>query len=117
MKRWLPLGAVLLGAAAVTVWLLTPAMAPVRFTGRWYDCRNGNAYTFHCGIVNTEGDTFAGAYSACRKKLLLFVSDYPDLEKERELQLVRSDRGDMLCDLHTGQPYFSREKGKTGQQP
>lgn len=113
MKRWLPLGAVFLGAAVIAVRMLIPAWMPGQYAGTWYDCRNGNAYVFQSGIVTGEGASFSGAYSPGRNSVLLFVSELPDLQKERELELIRKGREEHLCDPETGKAYFSREK-RTG---
>lgn len=119
MKRWIPLGILLIFLAAA-LGLCCSAVAPEDFSGEWYFAEDASLYTFRDGIVEcaghsiptADGSTFSGAYSFARKRIALFCVGPDGVGEVRELSLVRRWDGDRLCGKENGttKAFFYRSR-------
>lgn len=107
MKRWIPWGIVLFCVLGLAAFLRKPVMDAGVFTGVWYYSEDGSSYVFEQGILRnaescltfSDGEVFSGAYSFSRDQITLFLIDAAGVCEVKDLHLVRSARGDMLCEL------------------
>ncbi len=118
MKRWLLLGIIMVLVLAGICCLFRTALEPEAFTGVWYSAEDGSAYVFQGGIIRCQehhvpvsDDTiFSGSYSFSADSIALFAVGVEGLEQVREIYLIRSWRGDRLCENRdgSGTVYFYR---------
>ena len=94
------------------------ALDPRDFAGQWYSSKDQSVYLFQEGIIYcskytvplSETEYISGAYSCCRDSVFLFAEGIAGLEAEKELFLVHSGEGSLLCERRdgTGPVYFIR---------
>lgn len=118
MKRRLIISVILIALICVCVVLNSSALDPSDFTGVWYGAEDGHLYIFEDGLIAcTEhyielqgSDPFSGAYSIAKNKTAVFIIDDDGAGEIVELYLIRSIRGDYLCEAEdgTGKIWFYR---------
>ena len=120
MKRWMPLGIVLITVMILAYCLSGTAIDPVNFTGEWYSADDASLYIFRDGISTCENHHIAfsdraiisGAYSFCKDSAAVFAIGVDGLETVNQLYLVRNSSGDALCESRdgSGRIFFYRTK-------
>ena len=118
MKHRLIISVILIALICVCVVLNSSALDPSDFTGVWYGAEDGYLYIFEDGLIAcTEhyielqgSDPFSGAYSIAKNKTAVFIIDDDGVGEIVELYLIRSIRGDYLCEAEdgTGKIWFYR---------
>lgn len=119
MKR-LALACVIIFLCILFAGLCRPVMDVEDFTGQWYSSGDQSIYLFREGILYcskhgiplSEETSISGAYTFSGHSIFLFAEGVPGLETEKELYLVHSGEGSMLCEHEdgTGAVYFIRYK-------
>ena len=119
MKRWIPLGLLLIFLLAA-LGLCCCAVDPEDYSGEWYSAEDASMYSFRAGIVQgddhsipaADGTRFSGAYSFARNRIALFYVGPGGVEEVRELTLVRRWDGDRLCGTENGtmKTFFYRSR-------
>ena len=119
MKR-LAVSCVIIFLCILVAGLCQSAIDAEDFTGQWYSSVDQSVYLFQDGILYcskhavalSDSTSISGAYSFSRNSIFLFAEGIPGLETEKEIFLVHSGEGSLLCENEdgTGAVYFIRYK-------
>lgn len=112
MKRLIAIGLALAVVLGGIFYLQSTAIEPELYTGDWYRVEDGKQYRFHEGVIapaDAEGE-FAGAYTFCADKIVLFLKDPAGSSRVCELYPAGEPRGEFLCEgsAEKGRIVFSR---------
>ena len=115
MKRWIPIGVVLV-LVILAFGLCATAWNPGEFSGDWYCAETGELFRFQDGLVSCEQhnlltgtiDAMCGAYCFDRDSVTVFSLGVAGLENPRQLYLIHGTDGDHLCG--SGETYFYRSQ-------
>ena len=118
MKRWIPIGVLVLLILAFG--LCATAWNPGEFSGDWYCAETGELFRFQDGLVSCEQhnlltgtiDAMCGAYCFDRDSVTVFSLGVAGLENPRQLYLIHGTDGDRLCGSKdgSGETYFYRSQ-------
>lgn len=127
MKRWLPVGVVLLLLLAGTILFLQQGVDPENFLGDWYYAGDGTLYRFREGILEcdkygyglSDGSVFSGAYMFSKNCVVVFLVGAEGPEEVKELYFSRSPQGNVLREGERGNGkvvfYRNREAAVQGE--
>ena len=95
MKRWIPIGVVLV-LVILAFGLCATAWNPGEFSGDWYCAETGELFRFQDGLVSCEQhnlltgtiDAMCGAYCFDRDSVTVFSLGVAGLENPRQLYLI-----------------------------
>ena len=112
MKRLFAVGLALAVVLGGIFYLRSTAIAPELYTGDWYRVEDGKQYRFYEGViapVGSEGE-FAGAYTFCADKIVLFMKEPTGTSRVCELYPGGEPKGEFLCEGsgEKGRIVFSR---------
>ena len=119
MKRWIPIGVVLV-LLILAFGLCATAWNPGEFSGDWYCAETGELFRFQSGLVTCEGhnllagtiDAMCGAYCFDRNSVTVFSLGVAGLENPRRLYIIHGSDGDRLCGSKdgSGETFFYRSQ-------
>ena len=119
MKRWIPIGVVLV-LVILAFGLCATAWNPGQFAGDWYCAETGELFRFQDGLVSCEQhnlltctiDAMCGAYCFDRDSVTVFSLGVAGLENPRQLYLIHGTDGDRLCGSKdgSGETFFYRSQ-------
>ncbi len=119
MKRWIPIGVVLV-LVILAFGLCATAWNPGEFSGDWYCAETGELFRFQNGLVSCEQhnlltgtiDAMCGAYCFDRDSVTVFSLGVAGLENPRQLYIVHGSDGDRLCGSKdgSGKTFFYRSQ-------
>ena len=107
MKRWIPIGVVLV-LLILAFGLCATAWNPGQFAGDWYCAETGEQHNLLTGTI----DAMCGAYCFDRDSVTVFSLGVAGLENPRQLYLIHGTDGDRLCRSKdgSGETYFYRSQ-------
>ena len=112
MKRLIAICLALAAVLGGIVLLRSTAIVPELYTGDWYRVENGKRYHFQDGIIAPaeKPADFAGAYTFCANKIVLFLKEPTGTSRVCELYPGGSPKGEFLCEgsAEKGRIVFSR---------
>ena len=112
MKRLTLIGLALAVVLGGVFYLQRTAVAPELYTGSWYRVEDGKQYRFQEGIIAPVGaqGEFAGAYTFCADKIVLFIKEPTGTSRVCELYPAGEPKGEFLCEgsAEKGRIVFSR---------
>jgi len=112
MKRLIAICLALAAVLGGIVLLRSTAIAPELYTGDWYRVEDGKRYHFQDGIIAPaeKPEDFAGAYTFCANKIVLFLKEPTGTSRVCELYPGGAPKGEFLCEgsAEKGRIVFSR---------
>ncbi|HBK03530.1 MAG TPA: hypothetical protein DDY87_03910 [Clostridiales bacterium] len=112
MKRLIVVGLALAVVLGGVFYLQNTAIAPELYTGDWYRVEDGKRYHFQDGVIAPaeKPEEFAGAYTFCADKIVLFIKEPTGTSRICELYPGGEPRGEFLCEgsAEKGRIVFSR---------
>jgi len=112
MKRLIAICLALAAVLGGIVLLRSTAIAPELYTGDWYRVEDGKRYHFQDGIIAPaeKPSDFAGAYTFCANKIVLFLKEPTGASRVCELYPGGAPKGEFLCEgsAEKGRIVFSR---------